>query len=112
MLLQFLGTTVMQFAVNRGRVLADCIKTKENLNFYVSSWLKWNYDGLKSMSGIQIRIRLSLDLFGRIQIFQGAMAVHGVISHACSQIGIRVVRKAAGSEIPDFTSMDALLNSL
>jgi hypothetical protein len=64
---------------------------ERNLNFYISSRLKCNYDGLKSILGIQIRIRLSLDLFGRILILQGAMAVCSAIFHAGSQIGIRVV---------------------
>jgi hypothetical protein len=43
------------------------------------------------MLGIQNQIRLNLDFFRRIWILQGAMAVHGTIYHACSQIGIRAV---------------------
>jgi hypothetical protein len=49
---------------------------------------------------IQIRIRLSLDLFGQIRILQGAMAVRCAIFHAHSQIGIRVV-----ANTPDLRSL-------
>jgi hypothetical protein len=52
------------------------------------------------MLGIHIRIRLNLDLFRQIRILQGAMAVHGAISHARSQIGIRVVPNP-----PDLSSL-------
>jgi hypothetical protein len=43
------------------------------------------------MLGIQIWIRLNLDLFGRLRILQGALAVCSAIFYAHSQIGIRVV---------------------
>jgi hypothetical protein len=46
---------------------------KENLIFYYSTLFKCNYDELKLMLGLQIRIRLDLDFFDRIQILQGAM---------------------------------------
>jgi hypothetical protein len=43
------------------------------------------------MLGIQIRVRLDLDLFNRIQILQGALGVRGAIFQACNPMGIRVV---------------------
>jgi hypothetical protein len=44
----------------------------------------------------QIWVRLSLDLFGRNRILQGAMAVCSAIFHARSQIRIRVVANLLG----------------
>jgi hypothetical protein len=64
---------------------------KDNLNFYISTSQKCKYDELKLMIGLQIRVRLDLDLFDRIQILQGAMAICGAIFHARIPIGIRVV---------------------
>jgi hypothetical protein len=55
------------------------------------------------------RIRLDPDLFDRIRLLQGGMAVLGEIFYARIPIRIRVV---ANPEIPDFTSMVALLNEL
>jgi hypothetical protein len=100
MLLHFSWITLTQiwkFAVHRGRVLADCIDwhatMKENLNFYHSTLHKCKYNELKLMLGFQIQIRLDTDLFDEIRILQGAMAVRGVIFHARTPIGIRVVAK-------------------
>jgi hypothetical protein len=67
---------------------------KENANFYVNNLQKCKYDGLKSMVGIQIQNRLDLDLFGIIQILQGALAVRGAIFQARRQIGILVKANA------------------
>jgi hypothetical protein len=43
------------------------------------------------MLGIQIWIKLNLDLFGQIRILQEAMVVRGAIFHVRNQIGIQVV---------------------
>jgi hypothetical protein len=54
----------------------SCCILKEN--FYVNTSQKCKHDGLKSMVGIQIRIRLDLD-FGPSRILEGAFAVCGAI---------------------------------
>jgi hypothetical protein len=64
---------------------------KDSLNFYISTSQKCKYYELKFMIGFQIRIRLDPDLYDRIRILQGAMAVRGEIIHARIPIGIRVV---------------------
>jgi hypothetical protein len=85
----------------------------ENLNFYHSTSHKCKYDALKLMLGFQIRIRFDPDLFDQIRILQAVMAVRGEIFHARIPIGIRVVANPLdGSEVSDFTSMEALLNGL
>jgi hypothetical protein len=64
---------------------------KDNLSFYISTSQKCKYDVLKLMLGYQIWIRLDPDLFDRILILQGDMAVHSEIFYARITIGIRVV---------------------
>jgi hypothetical protein len=67
------------------------------------------YEGLKSLLGIMIQIRLDPDLFGHIRILERARAVRGLIFQPRSQIGIRDKVTLAGSQTPVFTSMDALI---
>jgi hypothetical protein len=64
---------------------------KDNRNFYISTSQKCKYDKLKLSLGFQIRINLDPDLFDRIKILQGAMAVYSEIFHDCIPIGIWVV---------------------
>jgi hypothetical protein len=64
---------------------------KANLNFYPSTLHKCKYDELKIMLEFQILIKLDPDLFDRIWIFQGAMAVRVANFHAGIPIGIQVV---------------------
>jgi hypothetical protein len=64
---------------------------KVNFNFYHSASHKCKYDELKLMLGFQIRIRLDPDLFDRIPILQGAMAVCSAIFHARIPIRIQVL---------------------
>jgi hypothetical protein len=97
----FLRITIMgfwQFAVNRGRVLADRIKMvwdlpqwKKTVIFYNGTSQKCKYVELKLMLGFQIRIRLETDLFDWIEILQGAMAVCIAIFHARIPTEFRVV---------------------
>jgi hypothetical protein len=48
------------------------------------------------------------DLFGQILSLERTFAVRSPNLKARSQSGIRVITKSAGSEQPEFTSMDAL----
>jgi hypothetical protein len=73
---------------------------KDNLNFYIITLQKCKYDELKLMLMAQIRLRLDPDLFDRIQILQGAIAVCGAIFHAHIPIRIRVV-----ANLPDLRSL-------
>jgi hypothetical protein len=63
----------------------------EKLDYYYSALQKCIYNRLKSILGIRILIWLDPDLFGQIWIFKRAMAVRGLIFHARSQVGIRVI---------------------
>jgi hypothetical protein len=71
---------------------------KEKVDFYVKDIT--NYSGLKSTLGIRKLIRLDPDLFGQIRILERAMAVHGLIFHTRSQIGIRVI-----ANLPDLKTL-------
>jgi hypothetical protein len=64
------------------------------------------------MLRIQVRIRLNLDLFGRIQILQGAMAVCSAIFHDQSQIGIQVAENPTNLSFLILHLVEALLSRL
>jgi hypothetical protein len=50
-------------------------------------------------------------LFGQIRILESTLAERGTYLQSPIQIGFGVVTKSAGSEHPDFTSMNELFNS-
>jgi hypothetical protein len=77
---------------------------KENRNFYISTLQKCEYDGLKLILGIQIRIRLDPDLFGQFRILKREMAVRGAIFHTRIPFGIVAIPPDLRSLIYGFTA--------
>jgi hypothetical protein len=84
---------------------------KENLNFFtIVPSLKCNYDELTLMLGFQIRIGLDPDQVGSGSFRLDPDPSRSYGSSRCD--GNSSCGKSAGSEIPDFTSMEALLYGL